>query len=130
MAKQNQGDGIVLSALEEDLLTVLFGKELYGLQVMNAMNAASQGRRQIGFGSLYPTLHRLNKKGLVQARWGDETDEEAGGARRKYYKLTGLGEQVLRETQEYRAHLAGWQPTIQLLCDLHLVSSRLMPGGV
>ncbi|MBW4490348.1 MAG: PadR family transcriptional regulator [Trichocoleus desertorum ATA4-8-CV12] len=127
MAKQGQGDGgqdITLSALEEDLLTVLLGKELYGLQVMNAMNEARQGRRQIGFGSLYPTLHRLDKKGLVKARWGDEADEEAGGARRKYYKLTGLGEKVLKETQEYRAYLAGWQPTFQQFFGWSLVSTQ------
>ncbi len=111
MIKQNPEEMITLSALEEDLLTVLLGKELYGLQILNAMNQAGEGRRQIGFGSLYPTLHKLQKKGLVKPRWGDE--EETGGARRKYYKVTGLGERVLRETQEYRAHLAAWQPVFE-----------------
>lgn len=112
MTKNNDDELITLSALEEDLLTVLCSKELYGLQIMNGINDASKGLRQIGFGSLYPTLHRLEKKGLVKARWGEETDPESGGARRKYYHVTGLGEQVLRDTQEYRAHLALWKPAL------------------
>ncbi|MBD2303306.1 PadR family transcriptional regulator [Nostoc sp. FACHB-190] len=130
MAKKNE-ELITLSALEEDLLTVLRGKELYGLQVMNAINEASDGKRQIGFGSLYPTLHRMEKKGLVKSRWGEETDAESGGARRKYYEITGLGEQVLRETQEYRAHLAGWKPVfIEQLNFVQLVPNQLGVEGV
>ena len=92
MPKKKNDESITLSALEEDLLTALFSKELYGLQIINAINEASEGKRQIGFGSLYPTLHRMEKKGLVKARWGEQTDPESGGARRKYYQVTGLGE--------------------------------------
>jgi PadR family transcriptional regulator, regulatory protein PadR len=107
---KEQNGFIVLSAQEEDILTMLLGKELYGLQIMNAINQASQGKRDIGFGSLYPALNRLSKNGLLKSRWGEETDEESGGARRKYYQVTGLGERVLRETQNYRAALSVWQP--------------------
>ncbi|GAB1544600.1 hypothetical protein NUACC21_72760 [Scytonema sp. NUACC21] len=128
MAKKNDDELITLSALEEDLLTVLCGRELYGLRIMNAINEASQGKRQIGFGSLYPTLHRMEKKGLVKSRWGEETDSESGGARRKYYVITGLGERVLRETQEYRAHLAGWKPA--LIEQLSFVQSSLGQLGI
>ena len=109
MAKQKKDDFIVLSPLEEDILTALSGRELYGLQIIDAIAEASNGRRKIGFGSLYPTLHKLDKKGFVEPRWGDEL-EETGGARRKYYKITGLGSRVLTETQEFRSRLAGPQP--------------------
>ena len=95
---------IVLSPLEQDILTTLSGRELYGLQIIDAIAEASNGRRKIGFGSLYPTLHNLNKKGFVEPRWGDEL-EEIGGARRKYYKITNLGSEVLAETQEFRSKL-------------------------
>ncbi len=98
-----------LASLEEDVMTVLIGRELYGLQVLQALNdALSKGK--IGFGSLYPTLHRLARKGYLSCRWGDEQDGESGGARRKYYKMTGLGSQVLEETQLRRQYLAAWQP--------------------
>jgi PadR family transcriptional regulator, regulatory protein PadR len=47
----------------------------------------------------------LEKKGMVSWRWGDEMDE-SGGARRKYYKVTGLGASTLRSIQAYRMSLA------------------------
>lgn len=99
-----------LSALEEDLLTVLNFHELYGLQIIKAIEEASEGKRSLGVGSLYPTLHRLEKKGFVTSKWGDDRPEERTGARRKYYEITGLGRQVLHETQQTRANLARWEP--------------------
>ncbi len=99
-----------LSALEEDIITLLDCNELYGLQIIKAIEEASGGKRKLGVGSLYPTLHRLEKKGFIQSKWGDDHPEERGGARRKYYEITGLGRRVLRESQETRANLAKWQP--------------------
>ena len=96
-----------LSSLDEDLLTVLIGREMYGLEMLEKLNL---GRPiELGFGSLYPALNRLHKKGLITWRWGDET-EETGGARRKYYRVTALGEHNLRAVQVYRQQL-GLRPT-------------------
>lgn len=110
MSGRNRDHDFELSPLEENLLTVLLGRELYGLEIIKAVEEASEGRRRIGFGSLYPTLHKLEKKGFVKSHWGEEKPEERGGARRRYYKITGLGERALRETQRIRANLAEWQP--------------------
>lgn len=92
-----------LSAIDEDLLTVLLGRELYGLEILDQLNLDRP--ITLKFGSLYPALNRLEKKGLVTWHWGDEVDE-SGGARRKYYKVTGLGARALRDIQQYRAALA------------------------
>ncbi|MBN3871550.1 MAG: PadR family transcriptional regulator [Nostoc sp. JL33] len=101
--KQNESELVKLSAIDEDILTALLGRELYGLEILNVLN---DGRPiPIGFGSLYPALNRLEKKGLVLWHWGDEA-EETGGARRKYYRVTALGVTALREVQEYRQQLA------------------------
>jgi PadR family transcriptional regulator, regulatory protein PadR len=106
--KQNESDLAKLSAIDEDILTVLVGRELYGLEILNFLN---NGRPiPIGFGSLYPALNRLEKKGLVSWQWGDET-EETGGARRKYYKVTAVGASVLKKVRDYRQHLL-WRPEI------------------
>jgi DNA-binding PadR family transcriptional regulator len=107
MSSQEKFD---LSALEEDIITVLDFHKLYGLQIIKAIEEASSGKRRIGVGSLYPTLHRLEKKGFIQSKWGDDHPEERGGARRKYYEITALGRKVLRETQQTRTNLAKWQP--------------------
>lgn len=65
-----------LSAIDEDLLTALLGRELYGLEVLEVLNP---GRPiKLRFGSLYPALNRLEKKGFVTWRWGDEMDESGG----------------------------------------------------
>lgn len=101
---------IILSALEEDLLTLLEGKSLYGLEIMDAVNAMGQQRRKLRPGSLYTTLHRMEQKDLVLATWGEEEDGRSGGARRKYYKATELGQTVLQATQDYRKNLSAWLP--------------------
>jgi DNA-binding PadR family transcriptional regulator len=72
---------------------------------------ASGGKRQMGVGTLYPVLHSLEKKGLIESRWGDEGREERGGARRRYYKLTGSGVATLEAIQSFRSNLLSWQAT-------------------
>ncbi|WP_414756627.1 PadR family transcriptional regulator [Anabaena sp. CCY 9910] len=106
--KQNESELVKLSAIDEDILTALLGRELYGLEILNLLN--DERPIPIGFGSLYPALNRLEKKGLVSWHWGDEA-EETGGARRKYYKVTALGVTALKEVQEYRQRLA-WRTGI------------------
>lgn len=110
MKDHKDADHFDLSPQEEIMLTLLVGRELYGLEIMRAIEEASEGKLRMKFGSLYPTLHRLEKKGFVTSRWGDDRPEERGGARRKYYTVTGLGERALREAQRLRANLATWQP--------------------
>ena len=101
--QDNETEAVRLSAIDEDVLTAMLGRELYGLEILDELNL---GRPMpLSFGSLYPALNRLERKGLISWRWGDE-QEESGGARRKYYKVTGLGANTLREVQAYRAMLA------------------------
>jgi PadR family transcriptional regulator, regulatory protein PadR len=104
-----------ISAIEEDILTALLGQERYGLEVLDVINPGRP--TQLSFGSLYPALNRLEKKGFISWRWGDEQDN-SGGARRKYYKVTGLGATTLRELQDYRLALA------------QRALGQTMPGGI
>ena len=104
----------LLSALEEDILTVLLGRPLYGLLISRAISDASNGVRNIGVGSLYPTLRRLEKKGFVTSYWEGEdrqnSTKQRGGARRRYYKIAARGSQALSENQTVREKLLTWQP--------------------
>ena len=104
---------VKLSAIDEDILTVLLSRELYGLEILDQLNL-DRPITELKFGSLYPALNRLEKKGLVNWRWGDEVDE-SGGARRKYYKVTGLGARSLQAVQEYRNALAQRSATAQAM---------------
>jgi DNA-binding PadR family transcriptional regulator len=111
MAKKDDSGAIVLSALEEDILTVVLphAQGVYGLDILNRINAANKkiGRRTIGVGSLYPALKRMEQQGLIAGRWGDEAieDEESGGARRRYYSISAQGKKALQDTRNYREQL-------------------------
>jgi PadR family transcriptional regulator, regulatory protein PadR len=100
--KENNTSDPKLTAIEEDILTVLLGRELYGLSLLECLN--TQRPSQLSSGSLYPALNTLEKKGYISWRWGDET-ESSSGARRKYYKITALGYSVLNSIQHYRKSL-------------------------
>ncbi len=84
-----------LTRLETVLLSALVGRERYGLEIRDQAEAVGQN---VSLASLYTTMNRLEKAGLVRARWG-ETTEARRGARRRYYALTAPGEQALRDTR-------------------------------
>ncbi len=111
MAKKRDGEAIVISSSEEDVLTIILQhpKGIYGLDILNRINAANKkvNRGTIGVGSLYPTLKRLEQQGLITGRWGDDEveEEESGGARRRYYSISAEGERAIKSTWEYREQL-------------------------
>src|SRR4051794_21068408 len=82
--------------------------EKYGRQIQESVASLTEGKRRISAGALYTTLHRMEKKGLVDGRWGDDS-EAREGARRRYYAITGLGLRTIAEArQAINAH--GLQP--------------------
>lgn len=54
-------------------------------------------------GSLYPALHRLERRGLIKARWGASENNR----RAKYYELTRPGKKKLEEEKGMWNKLAG-----------------------
>lgn len=99
-----------ISSLEEDILTVLAGQPLYGLQICKAIEEASGGSRELKIGSLYPSLHRLENKGLVSSFFKDSNTEARMGNRRKYYRINNQGLRALHQQQLLRINLANWSP--------------------
>lgn len=62
----------------------------YGLDIVTQTGMPS--------GTVYPTLGRLKKRGLVVARWEDQrVAEREGRPRRRYYELTADGANALAE---------------------------------
>ena len=106
MAKHKDKGVVILSALEEDLLTALIDrKPTYGLEILEILN---QKRRkyeipELRIGSLYPTLKRMEDQKLIKGEWGDKAAEST---RRRYYKITADGEIAITRTQAYRRELA------------------------
>jgi PadR family transcriptional regulator, regulatory protein PadR len=74
------------------LRTLLFGPA-HGHQIVKHIQRTTDDVLQIEHGSLYPALHRLERKGWIAGKW-----EAAGnGPKReyKYYRLTALGKKQL-----------------------------------
>ena len=94
-----------LSLNEAKIMTALVFKEKYGLEIIDSIEKDTG--KSISLGGLYTTLHRLEKKGYLKSRWGEATAER-GGNRRRYYKLTGTGEKVLREVRDSLSSLWEW----------------------
>jgi DNA-binding PadR family transcriptional regulator len=62
----------------------------YGLEIVTETGMPS--------GTVYPTLGRLKKRGMVRARWEDQrVAEREGRPRRRYYELTSDGANALHE---------------------------------
>ena len=64
---------------------------LHGWAISVRVQQISGGALQIQQGSLYPALHRLERRGWIKARWGTSENNR----RAKYYELTARGRREL-----------------------------------
>ena len=74
------------------LKSVSLGK-LHGYAVLLRIEQITAGALQIQQGALYPALYRLERQGLIESEWGVSENNR----RAKYYKLTTLGRQRMRD---------------------------------
>jgi PadR family transcriptional regulator, regulatory protein PadR len=82
------------------VLEVLRRGDRYGFEIYKAIRDRAKGY-EIKEATLYATYRRLERDGLVEAYWGDETQ----GGRRKYYRITDAGRAV------HRRNLDTWVAT-------------------
>ncbi|MFG6097343.1 PadR family transcriptional regulator [Leptothoe sp. ISB3NOV94-8A] len=94
---------------ERLILFAIGNQERYGLAIQKAIEDCSNGAEKISIGSLYPTLHNLEKKELVISRFGDTPPDERCGARRKYYSLTKTGKEVIQDILDFQNRLLSWE---------------------
>ena len=85
------------------LLNLLSRGEMYGYEILQEASRRSANAFEFKEGTLYPALHQLEKKGLIQSEW--RTAEN--GRERKYYSLTSKGTKTAREYEKQWQHLAG-----------------------
>jgi PadR family transcriptional regulator PadR len=72
------------------LRTLALGPQ-HGWAVSERVQQMSSDVLQIQQGSLYPALHRLERRGWIKARWGTSENNR----RAKYYELTKTGHRQL-----------------------------------
>lgn len=78
---------LLRGALEPIILEVIADGATYGYEIAKAIEGRSGGQLLAQEGTLYPALHRLEKRGLLEAEWGLSPE----GRQRKHYRLTALG---------------------------------------
>ncbi len=87
---------LVAASAEPLVLALLARGESYGYAIIQEVKARSGGQLQWTDGMLYPVLHRLERRGLIQARWG----ESETGRKRKYYSLKPDGKTAMAQHDE------------------------------
>ena len=73
------------------ILSLVETQPRHGYEISKLIEARSDGALSFRVASLYPLLYRLEKRGWIQGRWL----EKAGQRRRRYYRLTAAGADVL-----------------------------------
>lgn len=78
------------------ILAVVSEKERHGYEIVQRVNELSDGALQWREGTVYPALHRLEKKGLIRGEWHSNDT----GRRRRVYQLTPEGRHELQGQQQ------------------------------
>jgi transcriptional regulator len=87
-AKKGSADLLILALVDE--------QALHGYDIARRIEERSAGTLRFTLASLYATLYRLEERGLLRGRWV----EKAGQRRRRYYRITDDGRQVLAAQRE------------------------------
>ena len=94
---------LLQGTLDMLILRAVAHEPQHGWAIAQRIQQVSNNILQIGQGSLYPALHRLEYKGWIKAEWGaSENNRKA-----RYYSLTKAGRKQLETEMENWARLAG-----------------------
>jgi PadR family transcriptional regulator PadR len=94
---------LVRGTLDLLILKALSTGEKHGYAVSEWIERVTTGKLLVEEGSLYPALHRLERRGLIAAEWGLSENNR----RAKYYRLTARGtEHLAREETTWRSYSA------------------------
>ena len=81
--KKGSAELLILSLVED--------QPRHGYDIGQLIEQRSDGILRFNVASLYPLLYRLEKRGWIQGRWVEKSNQR----RRRYYRLTAAGKQVL-----------------------------------
>ncbi len=83
------------------VLLALADGELHGYAIMQEVSEHTDGQIKMGPGTLYGTVKRLLEAQLIEES-DERPDPHLDDERRRYYRLTGVGEQVVKaEARRY-----------------------------
>ena len=94
---------LLQGTLDMLILKIVALSPVHGYGISLRIRQISKEVLQVQQGSLYPALHRLEKRGWLEAEWG-ASDK---GRQAKFYKLSAKGRRQLESEESNRNRLAG-----------------------
>jgi PadR family transcriptional regulator, regulatory protein PadR len=85
------------------LRTLSANDAMHGWGIAQRLQVVSRDTFVLNQGSLYPALHRLEARGLIEAEWG----ESENNRRAKFYRLTRAGRRQLADEVDYWRRFTG-----------------------
>ncbi|PYP88906.1 MAG: PadR family transcriptional regulator [Candidatus Angelobacter sp. Gp1-AA117] len=85
------------------ILKVVALGPIHGYGIAQRIRQISKDVLQVQQGSLYPALHRLEKRGWLESAWR----ESENGRQAKFYKLSAKGRKQLAQEQQSWQRLSG-----------------------
>ena len=105
MAEPNDRIKLLQGTLDMLILRTLVFGPAHGHQIAKHIQRTTDDVLQVEHGSLYPALHRLERKGWIAARW--ETAGKDQEREFKYYRITPAGKrQLLAEESKWQKFTA------------------------
>ena len=90
---------VLQGTLDLLILKSVASEPMHGWGISPRIQQISSGVLEVNQGSLYPALHRLVKRGWLQATWGTSENNR----RARFYRLTAVGKkQLIDETATWR----------------------------
>jgi PadR family transcriptional regulator PadR len=96
------------SPLDYLILRTLSWGALHGFGIARWLEETTNATLVVEDGTLYPALHRLERRKLLRAEWR----KTENGRRAKYYRLTAAGEKALR------AQAQSWDELVRVLAQV------------
>jgi len=94
---------LLQGTLDMLILKAIANEAQHGWAIAQRIQQVSNNVLQIGQGSLYPALHRLEYKGWIKAQWGASDNNRKA----RFYSLTAAGRRQLAAELDNWERLAG-----------------------
>jgi PadR family transcriptional regulator len=96
-ARKGPAGELIPGTLDMLILKTLSRGAMHGYAIAQFIQDASRDVLKVEEGALYPALHRLEVRGLLNAEWGVSDNNR----RAKFYRLTLLGRRELEDEAAY-----------------------------
>jgi DNA-binding PadR family transcriptional regulator len=92
------GESLLMTAI------LLQNNDAYGAAIFDRACELAKPAN-VSYGSLYPTLERLEKRGFLKSKLGDPIPER-GGKSRRYFAVTAAGQTALRRSEAFATKIS------------------------